>query len=156
MATIDWKGKELLTRVAAAAAAGVDATMADAVAKARANHPGYPPASRPGQRFASRTGFLENSIVISSEAKPDGLKVRGRWAAEANYALYVEIGTSRLGSGAPRAREREALGGEVMWAVPGPAHPALMAARFTLRPAASEAYRLLPARIAAVFRGTGG
>lgn len=152
-ARLNWKGDEIRRKVAAAAALGVDRTLADAVRKAKADHPAYPPASAPGERFATRTGFLEGSIKIVAAAAPAGPLIGGQWGADANYALYVELGTSRKGSGAPRAQVRAAEGGGNMWAIPGPASPPQMAARYTLRPAATEAYRLLPMRIGAAFRG---
>jgi hypothetical protein len=153
MATLDWKGADVRRRVAAACVVAVDATLADGVRKAKADHPGYPPASAPGERYASRTGFLLGSTTIQEPAVLAGAHVRGTWGSDANYALYVELGTSRKESGYPRAQVRAAESGGDMWAIPGPSDPAQMAARYTLRPAAQEANSLLGVRIGLAYRG---
>jgi hypothetical protein len=152
---LDWKGREVRDRVAAAAVAGVDATMADAVRKAKANHRQYPPASAPGERYANRTGAESASMTIKEPAVEEGGVVRGTWGADADSSLYVEIGTSRKRSGFPRAEVRAAEGEGDMWAIPPPSAPPQMAARYTLRPAAQMANQLLAARIAAAFMGEG-
>jgi hypothetical protein len=152
---LDWKGAEVRRRVAAACAVGVDATMEDAAGKARAAHPAYPPASEPGERYATRTGDLTASIGVKDPAVEIAAHVVGVWGASADDALYVEIGTSRKGSGAPRAQTRALTGASAgMWAIPGPSDPPQMSARYYLRPAASEAYSLLGLRIAAAYQGT--
>jgi hypothetical protein len=156
MARLDWKGKEISAKASRAARVGVDATMAAAVHHAKANHPAYPPASRPGHRFANRTGFLDASIVIKDPASTAGWRTHGEWGATANYALYVEIGTSRDGSGAPRAETRADAGPESgMWSIsyPSPADDPRMAPRYFLRPAASAEYGRLAVRVGAAFRG---
>ncbi len=150
---IDWKGPEVRDKVAAAAIAGVDFTMEDAVRKSKANHVAYPPASLPGERYANRTGSETASLTVKDPAGIVGARVRGTWGADNDTSLYVEIGTSRKGSGAPRAEIRAAEGGGDMWAIPPPSNPPQMAARYTLRPAASQANRLLAARIGMAFRG---
>ena len=152
-ATLDWKGPEVRRKVAGACVLAVDATMADGVKKAKADHPGYPPASRPGERYASRTGFAVASTTIKAAAVLIGAHVRGTWGSDDNTSLFVEIGTSRKGSGAPRADVRAAAGDGNMWAIPGPSDPAQMAARYTLRPAAQDANSLLALRIAAAYNG---
>lgn len=153
VALIDWKGSEVREHVVEAARIGIDETMADAVRKARANHPHYPPASAPGERYASRTGDNVADITIKVPASHDGLHIRGVWGSTNHLSLYLEIGTSRKASGFPRAQERAAAAGGDMWAVPPPSEPPQMAARYTLRPAASMAYKLLPVRMGIAFRG---
>ncbi len=157
MARLDWKGGDVRRKVALACAVGIDATMAEAVRLAKADHAPYPPSSAPGERFHSRMAFLEGSIQIFDEAIPSNeVWIAGSWGAEANYSLYVELGTSRKASGAPRAQMRaRSATPPGMYAIPGPAVPPLMAARYTLRPAAVEAYMLLGANIAAAYNAGG-
>lgn len=150
---LDWKGPTVRRHVEAACIIGVDATMADAVRKAKQDHGSYPPASAPGERYANRTGFETAAMTIKAPAAPFGAHVRGAWGNDANTSLYVEIGTSRKGSGAPRAEERAAEGGGDMWAIPPPSSPPQMAARYTIRPAAQQANSLLAVRIGAAYRG---
>lgn len=153
MARIDWRGKQVAARVAAASTLGVDKTMSECVHDAKSGHPAYPPASEPGERYANRIGFASGSIQIFDAASFDGRKVSGSWGSGANYALYLEIGTSRKDSGFPRAQVREAEGGGDMNAIPPPSDPPLMAARPVLRPAADAIYPRLPGRIGAAYRG---
>lgn len=122
MATIHWNGPAVRARVAAAAAVGIDATMAACVRDAKRSH-GY----------MNRDGFLEASTQIVDLAAPEGPEIRGRWGATADYALFVEIGTSRIG---PRALEREAADGGNMWAVPAtqPADGVTVRQPFTILP----------------------
>lgn len=170
MATLEWRGKQVAAKMAAAAKLGVDKTMSECVSDARRNHP-----------WVSQTGFEEASITMTG-AHADGLRVSGRWGAYADYSLYLEIGTSRVG---PTAGQRENEG--EMWSIPGP-QPAegvsvrqpftilppgtmadqetfvtlhrpsigtgpLMGARPFLRPAADTNYPLLRTYIRAAFAG---
>lgn len=148
MAKIDWKGKQVAAKVAAASVLGVEKTMAECVSDARANHPVFPPASEPYERYANRTGF-ETGAIRSNGASFDGRKATGTWGAYTNYALFLEIGTSVAG---PTATDREIAGGGDMDAIPPPIGP-LMAPRPYLRPASDAEYPLLASRIAAYYNG---
>ena len=150
MATVDWKGKQVAARVAAASVLGVEKVMADCVRDAKADHPPYPPASEPYERFANRTTFAVGAIR-SNGAVFDGRRTVGTWGGYSNYALFLEIGTSREG---PTATERMEAGGGDMDAIVPPIGP-LMAPRPTLRPASDENYPKLATFIGAYFRGEG-
>ncbi len=171
MARIDWKGDRVLARMAEAAKLGVDRVMSDCVSTAKHEHP-----------YENRDGFLEASTQVTDHAHIEGLKVKGSWGALANYALFIEIGTSRIGS---TAFQREQAGGGSMWAIPdvkpaegvpvlqaftivphgdGTFHtehrpsvrhgnPGLIAPRPFLRPAADAHYRQLRYYIGAAYRG---
>lgn len=148
MARIDWNGKNVAAKMAAAAVLGVEKTMADCVSDARADHPPFPPASEPGERYANRTSH-ETGSIMSNGAAFDGRRVVGSWGAYADYSLFLEIGTSISG---PTATAREIVGGGDMDLIPPPEGP-LMAPRPFLRPATDKEYPLLGARIGAYFRG---
>lgn len=165
MAKIVWKGDEVRAKVAAAAAVGIDATMDACVDHAKENHPAYPPASEPYERYANRTAAETGSIRILDNANGiagamiDGASVHGEWGATMNYSLFLEIGTSVTGPTATERMEAGAYEGpfdptlEAGWpGVAGPEGP-LMAPRPFLRPAADEEYPLLAARIGASYRG---
>ena len=92
--------------MAAAAAMGIDRTMADCVGDADRAH-----------EWDNETGFLEASTTILGAAVITGSRVHGSWGSTADYALFIEIGTSRIG---PTALEREAEGDDNMWSIPGP------------------------------------
>lgn len=155
MATFNWNGDQIKERMRAASKLGIDKTMSDCVSDARGSHPAYPPASEPGERFAYRSpGFDTAATDIKEPAHlDDDGNVTGSWGSNADYSLYLEIGTSRPDSGEPRAQVREAEGGGDMSAIPGPSDPPLMAARPTLRPAADSKYPELGANIGAAYRG---
>lgn len=149
MARLDWKGAKLAAKVETASVIGTDQTMAACVGTAKAEHP-----------WRNRTGFEEGSIQILTNdagiagAGVKGQKVSGRWGALADYSLYLEIGTSREDSGAPRAEVRAAAAGGNMDVITPPLpldHP-LMEARPFLRPAADEHYRLHALRIRQALR----
>ena len=107
MAHTDWRGDDVLAKVMKAAAFGIDQTMALSVDTAKREH-----------EWENQTGHLEGSVVITEAAAPDGFVVKGTWGATADYSLFVEIGTSRVGQTAfDRAREGE------MWSIPGPMYP---------------------------------
>ena len=169
MATIDWKGDAILAKMGAAAKLALDKVMADCVSEAKRVH-----------AYQNRDGFLEASTQITTPATVEGLKVVGHWGALANYALFVEIGTSRIGS---TAFQREQAAGGMMWSIadPKPAEGVsvlqsftifpigggefrtrrtpsigtgpLMAPRPFLRPAADLHYRFLSTYIGAAYRG---
>lgn len=151
MAIIRWNGGAIMAKMAAASALAVDRTMALCVQDAKDDHPIYPPASEPYERFAIRTapGGLDDSIRIIEGARPDGLRINGQWGSLMNYALYLEIGTSRWGE---TAEERALQGGGNMSLIPPPLGP-LMAPRPYLRPASDREYPLLATRIRQAFSG---
>jgi hypothetical protein len=105
MARITFRRREIVAHARRAAVVAVDATMADAVSDAVREHP-----------YANQTGFLEAETKIIEPAHPNGdLHVSGTWGDTADYALFVEIGTSRIGPTADmRVQEGE------MWSIPGP------------------------------------
>lgn len=106
MARLTWRGRQVAAKVATAAALAIDKTMAGCVTDADRNH-----------EWDNETGFLEGSTTIIGFAAFDGRRVRGSWGSLADYALFIEIGTSRVG---PTAEEREATADGNMWDVPGP------------------------------------
>lgn len=164
-----WNGAEVLERVKAATLLGVDRTLAESADQAKRDH-----------EWASKTGFLEASIGVLAPAHSEGLRVSGSFGALANYALFVEVGTSRIGMTAVQ----RTIGSDGWWTIPGP-KPApgvtvrqsftiippgggfgfrtirrpstktgpLMIARSYLRAAAYFQFPLLPFRIAAAFQG---
>lgn len=158
--------KEMVkAKLAAASALAIDYTLGKCVWRARMNH-----------EYLDRTGFLTASTTIydfAKEVAPD--IISGRWGAHANYSLYVEIGTSRPDSGAPRAQVRAEEGHGDMWSIPPPQPPGrhtdtrwvttagvrqkimgggpLMEARVFLRSAAAMEYPLLGFRIRAALHG---
>src|SRR6185503_11774662 len=148
MARIEWNGKAIKEKMRAASVAGVEKTIAEAVHDARADHPAYPPASEPYERYANRTGHSIGEIV-SKGAHETEEGVTGKWGGYSHNALFMEIGTSVTG---PTATERMIEGAGDMDAIPPPVGP-LMAPRPTLRPAADKEYPLLAERIAAAFAG---
>lgn len=152
MATLIWKGDEVLAKVKGAAKLGIDETMAACVEHAKDNHPGYPPASEPYTRFANRTAHLVSSLQIIEDAQVDDDTIRGTWGSDAEEALYLEIGTSVEG---PTAPDRAALGDLLEGTIPPPEGP-LMAPRPYLRPAADDpsGYPSLARRIAEAFRAS--
>lgn len=144
MAKLNWKGAQLRAKIAEATLIALDRTMSEAVSEAKRQHPWH-----------NRTGWLEASTWMMGPATIDGAKVTGRWGSTANYALYLEIGTSRRGSGAPRAEARKAMAGGNMNEISPPLpldHP-LMRPHPYLRPAADRQYRLLRVRIGQAMRG---
>jgi hypothetical protein len=98
-----WRGDEVADRVRRAATAALSETVAAAAAQAKANHP----------LWRNRTGLLEASIQVFW-VRSERLRVSASWGSMVPYALYQEIGTSRIG---PRAKQRL---GPPMWEIPGP------------------------------------
>lgn len=172
MARTTFRRREIVAHAEAAAIAAVDRTLAEAARIAREEH-----------AYENRTGGLEASTQVTEPAHIDGsLHVAGRFGADPP-ALYVEIGTSRIG---PTAVERSREG--EMWDIPDPqpqpgvtvrqsftilppgtmpgqeefvtlhqpsvGEGPLMEQRPFLRPAADRENPLLAARLAAAFQGT--
>jgi hypothetical protein len=148
-ARVVWNGGIVADKMAAAAKLSIDHTMAECVTHGKDDHPGYPPASEPYERFANRTGFQTGSIQILEDASPDGTVIGGQWGSDSNSALYLEIGTSEAG---PTAEAREIAADGNMGLIPPPIGP-LMAPRPFLRPAADIEYPQLAKRIGATYRG---
>lgn len=156
MARFTSRRTEVMKRVRASVALAIDDTMAKCVVDARADHPPYPPASKPYERYANRTTFLTNSIALLDGARPVGpVRITGSWGAHAGTAVFLEIGTSRKESGAPRAQVRaERAGGDpALITPPEPVGHPQMAPRPFLRPAEERHYPLLALRCAAAFNG---
>lgn len=84
---LTWKGDELKRRITRAAKEGIDSTMALAVIHAKQHHP-----------WVNRTGTLEGSINIYQHAQEKGEgTVSGLWgSADVMYAIFLELGTSRM------------------------------------------------------------
>jgi hypothetical protein len=151
VATLTWRGGEVADKMAAAAAVAIDQTMAECVAHAKSDHPSFPPASQPGSRFHSRSGFEVGSVkIMDSASMRSATTVGGSWGADSNYSIFLEIGTSVKG---PTAEQRALEAGGDMSMI-APAIGPLMAPRPFLRPAtdAADGYVLLPARIRAAFQ----
>jgi hypothetical protein len=167
VATLKWNGDAIKRKMAAAATVGISETMAECVADAKANHPDYPPASQPYERYANRSGTETGSIMMHPPTT-DGLTVSGRWGGYTEYSLFLEIGTSRTG---PTAFERAEAADGNMDAITPPLYPEgvsgpgwggfnqppdpdrprtgpLMAPRPFLRPAADRHYGGLARKIA--------
>lgn len=77
-----WNGPAVTDRMRAAQIAGVNRTMAQAVAHAKANH-----------TWQNRTGVLEGGIDIVEYAVPVAGGVKGVWGVhDVRYALIHELG----------------------------------------------------------------
>jgi len=170
VATLVWNGAQVLERVKAATVLAVDRTLAEAADQAKRDH-----------SWVSRTGFLEASIGVLAPAHSEGLRVSGSFGALANYSLFVEVGTSRVGMTAVARTE----GSEGWWTIPAPKPSPgvsvrqsftiippgggfgfrtlhtpstksgpLMAARSYLRVAAYFQFPILAYRVAAAYQGS--
>lgn len=106
MARLNWHGDEIVEKAEKASKLALDRTMADCVEMAKRIHPWH-----------EQSGELDASIWVMQGATSRGTKVSGRWGSDLPHALYMEIGTSRVGQRVA-VREREAGGN--MWEVPGP------------------------------------
>lgn len=83
-ARLEWKGKQVMDKLTAATAKGVDQTTAACVVEAKTNH-----------EFVNRTSTLEGSIQMRP-ATIELTKVIGRWGSfSVHYAIFIEAGTSR-------------------------------------------------------------
>ncbi len=87
---LNWRGPEVRAKVIAAAADGIDATMAAAILHAKSEHGAGAHAL---QRFESHTGELERSVRIVEPAREVGRAVRGLWGSVGlGYARRIELG----------------------------------------------------------------
>lgn len=77
---LEWKGREVLTKVRNAAIRGVNETMEAAVDVARDAAP-------------VRTGELRDSIKVQDPAHRDGARIVGRWGTRTKQGIFQEIGT---------------------------------------------------------------
>lgn len=85
-----WRGDTVLSNLQAAAAAGIDATMAAAVLHAKSGHGR---GAHGSQRFETQTGELERATRIIDPAKRIGKATVGRWGSLNNiYARRIELG----------------------------------------------------------------
>lgn len=79
---LDWKGDAVKAKVGAAAIAGVNKTMGQAVTHAKRNHD-----------WRNQSGILEGGISIDVFAQREGNGVRGTWGVfDVVYALAQELG----------------------------------------------------------------
>jgi hypothetical protein len=79
---LDWKGDAVKAKVKAAAIAGVNKTMGQAVNHAKRNH-----------GWKNRSGILEGGIGVDQLAAPYADGVRGTWGVfDIAYALAQELG----------------------------------------------------------------
>lgn len=80
--SMDWRGPAVQMRVLAAVKAGLNETGLDSVNAAKEISPYL-------------TGNLRRSIVMEP-ARQEGNATYMQWGASADYALWLEIGTSRM------------------------------------------------------------
>lgn len=82
--SFEWYGDEIKQRMEKAARVGVNATMAEAAAYAKANH-----------EWQNQTGTAERSIRIAQNAKTDGDATYGLWGSvQVGYFQFLEFGTA--------------------------------------------------------------
>ena len=82
---LNWKGKEVLSKVERAAALGINATMAQAVEHAKRNH-----------EWVNRSTTLEGSIAIAKYAQKRRRRIVGLWGSrDVKYALVHELGSAK-------------------------------------------------------------
>ena len=93
-----------MAQVEEAVRIGIDETMEATVHRAKEFH-----------EYDDHTGLLQDSVMVLERAHNQGpYLIAGQWGSLVDYSLYVEIGTSRPWSGAPRAEQRaEAAGGDM-------------------------------------------
>lgn len=66
-----WRGDEVRAKVHRASAAAINEVLADAVAQAKGNHPGW----------QNRTANAEGSIRVVDTAAAQGARMVGRWGS---------------------------------------------------------------------------
>jgi hypothetical protein len=145
---LTWNGDELKRKAREAAALAIDQTLAECVTESKAEHPAFPPVSKPFTPWANRTTAMTRAVRIFSAAAPSGPStITGSWGSDMDYALFLEIGTSRAG---PTATARaDAAGGDPKLVAPeiGP----LMARRHAMIPSSDRQYPLLAGRVRDAF-----
>lgn len=81
-----WRGKQIEKLVDQAAMFGIDKTMSRASIHSKNNHP-----------WRNRTTILEGSIRPVIDARKQGDRIVGVWGSvDVNYAIFLELGTSRM------------------------------------------------------------
>lgn len=152
---VKWEGAKVLAKVRHACAEGLNHTTTECVRQIK---------FAGAHEYMDRTGDETNSTVVTQFATSADL--RSVWGAHMPYSAYLEVGTSRPDSGAPRASRRIAdaqgrmwdivppqpfgIHTDTVWTPEGkiPGQGPLMAERMALRPAAFREYPLLAERIA--------
>lgn len=122
--TLRWRGPDVSRAVARAAVLAIDTTMSAAVLRAKSDHG---PSAHEAGRFVTQTGTLERAIrvILPAHITAPG-RVLGRWGTQGvQYARGVEEG-----------------------------RPGESRAYPYLRPAASDEYPVLRARMKRAFRRT--
>lgn len=80
--TIQWHGEAVIRRLRRATAEGINATMTDAVLRAKRSHP-----------WRNRTGFAEGSIRILVPATAATAAIEGVWGSSGvRYMARLEFG----------------------------------------------------------------
>ncbi len=135
-----WKGEALTERMRAAQKLGVNATMAECVKHAKANHD-----------WNNQTGDLAGSIGVAEYARETGDGVEGSWGSRDNeYALIHELGGTIVPVRAKALAIPQPDGGVAfVQSVTIPARP-------YLRPAADVHYSGLAGNIRKAFSKSGG
>lgn len=83
---LSWRGEEIKGRVALASRLAIDQTTGAAVDHAKHNH-----------EWQNETGTLEGSLQIRGATINPAGRVAGQWGSfTVNYALWLEIGTSKM------------------------------------------------------------
>lgn len=135
-----WNGPALTAKMRQAQKLGVNATMAECVRHAKANH-----------TWDNQTGILEGSIKIAEFAREDGAGVAGTWGStDVRYALIHELGGVIVPVRAQALKFRLPDGSfRIVKSVTIPARP-------FLRPAADAVYPKLAGNIRAAFEKASG
>lgn len=138
--SLTWNGPALTEKMRAAQKTGVNATMAECVVQAKANH-----------SWENQTGILEGSIKIAEFARDEGAGVVGTWGStDVRYALIHELGGVIVPVRAQALKFKLPDGSfRIVKSVRIPARP-------YLRPAADAIYPKLAGNIRKAFEGPSG
>jgi phage gpG-like protein len=138
--SLTWNGPALTAKMRAAQKLGINATMAECVTQAKANH-----------AWNNQTGILEGSIKIAEFAREDAVGVAGTWGStDVRYALIHELGGVIVPVRAKALAIPQADGSvRFVKSVKIPARP-------YLRPAADAVYPKLTGNIRKAFEKAGG
>lgn len=138
--SLTWNGPALTAKMRAAQKLGVNATMAECVRQAKANH-----------TWENQTGILEGSIKIAEDARDEGGGVVGTWGStDVRYALIHELGGVIVPVRAQALKFKLPDGSfRIVKSVTIPARP-------YLRPAADAIYPKLAGNIRAAFERASG